>query len=505
MRDDLERLSIALPVNAGERVALADVPGLIFHEDAALQAIVLTCASACLSVQDLDAEIDAPRPLDRATGVYLNYDIDVQWLESQDIAASSIAEAVGFGRFGLIESSWVGVSEGEARGLTRLETRWTIDRPEDGVRIEFGDSSMFSAGGAPVRFAGVRIGRHFGLTPALITHPTAPLAGDAASASTVELYVDGALRARERVAAGPFAFDNAPLVTGSGQAQLVVTDVTGRQQVISRPFFVSTALLRPGLSDWALSLGAERLEFGVESFAYGEHFFSGHYRRGFTRFLTGEAALDVGDDGATAQAGISLAHFTFGQVRIAHARNGDGGASEFAWFQDSDAWSFGVQADMRDAAFEPLGRDDSDLRRSIAGNVHVDFGALGAAALTAASVEYYTQEDARTFAASYMPPLAQGSASLRLVYTESDERAFAFALTYSIALNRDVSASVGFDHDERGESYRIGAQRAPDNEGGLGWRARIVEGRRQYAEIAAQLRGRHGESAAQVARADGVL
>lgn len=500
-RADLDRLDIVLPDNSSERVVLGNVAGLSYAESVSEAAIILNCTSACLTPQVLDEPI-VERRIDRATGAYVNYDLDVQWLEGSDAVASSVAEAAVFGRWGLFESNWVGVSDAT---ITRLETRWTIDDPARRVRYRIGDATMVSAADTPLRFAGVQVGRYFGLAPSFVTYPTALLGGEAASASTVELYVEGALRARQQVAAGPFVFDNAPLVGGGGNAQIVVTDVAGRQQIISRPFFVSAVLLRPGLSDWAVSLGAERLNFGTENAAYGDSFASARYRRGLTRNLTADAAIDMSDDISTAQAGFAFADVRVGQVRVSHTRSSEGSASALAWFQDRDVWSIGMQTDTRDEDFRALGVGESDLQRRFAGHVSIEFGAFGSAAFTAASVEFFDKEDAQTFTLSYAPRLAEASVTARLIYTDREDSELAFAVSLTTSLSGDVSAGIGYDEDSRGSSYRASLQRAPDYEGGLGWRVRASQGRRSYVEGAASRRGRFGDSTAQIVRTEGVM
>lgn len=501
-RADLEALDIVVPADAGERIDLGAIPGLSFSEHAADVAIVLDCRGACLAPQRLQTTSARPA-LDRASGAYLNYDIEAQWLDGQSARASSILEAAAFGGWGLIESSAVALAGGEDR-ITRLETRWTIDDPARRLRFRIGDATFVGAAEAPMRFAGIQIGRHFGLEPSFVTYPTALIGGEAGAASTVELYVDGALRAREQVAAGPFVFDNAPLVSGGGQAQIVITDVAGRQQIISRSFFVSSALLRPGLSDWAVSIGAERLAFGADDAAYGDDFAAARYRLGLTRALTAEAALDLSGARSVGQAGVTFADARIGQLRASYARGEDGGASTLSWFQDADSWSIGVQGDQRDAGFRALGLGESTLRQSLAGHLSIEFGAAGYATLTAASVEFDSHEDARTVTLSYSPRLDGASLSARIVYTEREENDLAFALTLTTALSGDVSASAGYGEDRHGPTYRAALQRAPDYEGGLGWRVRAIEGRRSYAEAALSRRGGLGDSVVQIARSDGV-
>ena len=132
-------------------------------------------------------------------------------------------------------------------------------------------------------------------------------------------------------------------------------------------------------------------------------------------------------------------------MRLAHARNDEAGATEFAWFQDADVWSVGVQADFRDETFPAIGRSLSDLETSVAGNVSVDLGVLGAAGFTAASVSFFEDEEARTFTASYSPRLAEGSINARVVYTEREDSELAFTLTFSTSLTDDVSGASAFN------------------------------------------------------------
>lgn len=501
-RADLERMSIVVPADVtGDRVPLSAIAGLTASINQSAASVDILCTAACFATQRIGPapHASAVTPL-RATGAYLNYDVEAQWLDV-GLNASAVAQTTMFGAFGLIETSWLGATSGEARGATRLETRWTIDLRDQRVRMRFGDSTAVNANGAPVRFAGFQIGRYFGLEPSLITYPTAMLGGEAATASTVELYVDGALRARERVDAGPFVFDNAPLVTGLGEAELVVTDIAGRQQTITRPFFVSTELLRPGLSDWSVSAGAERRDFG-RSDRYGLPFASLRYRRGITNALTAEAGMDSSDEGSVYQAGATFADVTFGQLRLARAEGVHGGATEASWFRQAGDLSFGLQADLRDAGYRNVGLSASTLRSSYAATFGASLGRYGSASFVAAQVDERDEPQARTYALAYSPEFPIGSLTARLMYSEREESDLAFGFSFSLATNSNVSTSFSYDVDGSGSSYRASSQRAPDFTGGFGWRARTSLGRQQRLEFAGTSRGALGDTVMQVARTD---
>ena len=82
--------------------------------------------------------------------------------------------------------------------------------------------------------------------------PVPVLSGMSSAPSTVELYVNDALRQTSRVPTGPFAIDNFPLLTGSGQARIVVRDLLGRETVLVQDFFTHSSL--PSLSYFATKM-----------------------------------------------------------------------------------------------------------------------------------------------------------------------------------------------------------------------------------------------------------
>ena len=102
-------------------------------------------------------------------------------------------------------------------------------------------------------------------------HP-GTIGGQSRAPSTVELYINDALRQTSQVPTGPFTIDNFPQITGSGQARIVVRDLLGRETVLVQDFFSSTSLLRKGLSDYSFEAGAVRRNLGIDSANYGAGF-----------------------------------------------------------------------------------------------------------------------------------------------------------------------------------------------------------------------------------------
>lgn len=487
-RESLLRLGIAPP--PGARVRLADVPGLSYREATSAAAIVMTCAAACYAVQRVGAREAMQAPGARPWGGYVNYDFAFNWAEGERASLGAILETNVFGPLGRGEASWIAHPDGR---LARLETHWTIDAPQQRVRVQLGDSIWPTLGGGALRYGGIQIGRHFALAPREILHPTPILRSDAERASTVELYVDGALRARQRVEAGPFELEDAPFARGAGEAHLVVTDVLGRQHMITRPFLVSSALLRPGLADWSFAAGAERRAFSAESASYGAGFAAGQYRLGLTNNLTAEIGGEWREDGPAAQLGAAFAHVAIGEINLNYAHDAGAGALAVAWRREARAWSFSVQGEMRDAAFRSFAGARAP-RYSAAANASWRMGEFGDVSFTAASVGYAHDRDARTFALSYTPEIGDAALSIRLAYTEADQADLTLAVGVSLSLRGDVTASLGGQWDRRGARYRIGAQNSPPTSGGLGWRARAAAGRSERVDAAVAYRGAHSEA-----------
>jgi outer membrane usher protein len=55
-----------------------------------------------------------------------------------------------------------------------------------------------------------------------------------------------------------------PYINGAGDAVLVTTDALGRQVSTTLPFYVTSDVLKQGLSDGAVTLGSLRRNYGIK-------------------------------------------------------------------------------------------------------------------------------------------------------------------------------------------------------------------------------------------------
>lgn len=506
--DALRQLGLKHAPN-GDLVPLSDVPGLTVRLDVAAGEAVLSCPLVCYLAQTIGGET-APRDVTVDAGAFLNSDLALSAVGQSREAAGAFEMGV-FGAFGQAELSWTVGARGSAEAV-RLETRWTFDDPARRVRYRIGDSiARTGATGAPYRFGGLQVARDFSLDPRFVTFPTPNLGGLATAPSVVDLYVDGALRLRERVDAGPFTIVDPPVVTGAGQAQIVVTDALGRQQVTSAPFYTSRALLKPGLSDFAAAVGAVRENYSTESADYGDGFISGLYRRGLTSALTAEVRGEAMDGLSNVGAGVSWTPNGAGQFDLAIAASesagADGALTRFGYAHFNRSFSIGAEIERASVDFARIGVDVEAPRTRAAVSLGGDTG-VGSASLSMTVFDYRHRADVRTVALDYNPTLSQrASVGLTLLYVEAEstEMSVAARLVRRLGNVGNFSAVV----ENRAGEWSSGAgvySPAPPG-GGIGWRAAAHTGsmeRRQAAMRYDTLRGVFDLEASRVSHTTGV-
>ena len=86
---------------------------------------------------------------------------------------------------------------------------------------------------------GLQAQSNFSLRPDLITAPLPTLGGSAAVPSTVDVYVNNIKTFSQSVGAGPFSVSNVPLISGAGNAELVIRDSAGHEIKSTTPFYAS--------------------------------------------------------------------------------------------------------------------------------------------------------------------------------------------------------------------------------------------------------------------------
>lgn len=244
-----------------------------------------------------DQRLDVARAMTKVTlpstfGLYGNYDVNWQRRLGDAGSIDGLMELGVLTPGGDLNHQQLYRSTG---GWVRLDTRWTLDRPEHMASLRLGDSIAQPGNwGRAMRFGGVQWSTDFSLRPGFLSFPLPTLRGEASLPSTVDVFVNNSQRLQGRVQAGPFDISDLPLVTGQGEIRTVVRDLLGREQVVVQPYYISPSLLKPGLSAHSVELGWLRQDYGVASNRYGRAAAMGTWRQGvgerFTQEWRGEWA-----------------------------------------------------------------------------------------------------------------------------------------------------------------------------------------------------------------------
>ena len=319
------------------------------------------------------------------TGAFLNYDASAQVADGIVTGGGAFEAGVFTGK-GVGLAGFVGRWTGGGPEFVRLDTNWTIDDPIRMRSVRFGDSiSRGGVGGVPLRFGGIQLARNFAVQPGFITIPLPSLRGSAALPSVLDVYVDGALRDSRDIPPGPFEIIDVPIVTGSGDVQLIVRDLLGREMLYSQSYYTAPKLLRKGLHDYSFEAGFLRRSFGTRSNDYGPLMLSGTSRYGFSNSFTGEAHVEATKDvqtaGVAANAVVGdLAHVG-ASLAASRSELGQGALAGLTLQRRSRGLSFGLTAEFTTDDYMALGwskerRPPRSTIQAFAG-MPVSFGSLG--------------------------------------------------------------------------------------------------------------------------------
>lgn len=337
--------------------------GLSYHIDEARQALQITLPPSAFQVTRFSATGQPlVEPTPSAPGAYISYDASASSGNHGGTNAAALIDLGLFNRWGQFDSTTLARHGGDATGTLRLDSTWTHDMPAKMASVRLGDAiSGVSQWGRSVRFGGVQWASNFGTQPSLITFPMPTLEGSATMPSTVDVYVNNALRLRRSVPSGPFSIQDLPVITGKGEVRMVVRDALGREQTISEPFYASGGLLAPGLRDYSYDLGFVRRNYGLQSNEYGPPLLAATERRGLSDSFTGELHGEVTPDQQTLGAGGTWLVSTLGSftasVAGSHGTTGHGALLGVGFQHQASQVSFGARSQWTTANFTELGND----------------------------------------------------------------------------------------------------------------------------------------------------
>jgi outer membrane usher protein len=228
-------------------------------------------------------------------------------------------------------------SYGHVSGFKRQSTRLIYDLPDDSVRAVVGDTDSLN----------VPLQRSIDLLGVSLEHSdqkfrpgqTVTSRGVGSfrieRAATVDIVVNGSVVQTMRLRPGNYNLRDLPLSTGANDIDLVITDETGQQQLLSINAYSDPSLLRPTQMEWAVAAGVPSYVIDDQRAYDSQNVMgTGYIRYGLSDALTGQIDLQADDEVLMAGLGFNFAT-PVGLFGIHGAGStgvrGDGAAADISW------------------------------------------------------------------------------------------------------------------------------------------------------------------------------
>ncbi len=325
----------------GELVPLNRISGVRASVEEVKQLLLVVAAPTRLAVTTIglrgsDRQFVADTPI---TAFAAEYDVVLTGSDvTSSLRSTSIDGTLALSAFtpiGTFTTNGFAVVDDNGRKALRLDSSWTIDDPPELRRLTVGDAVSGGVGWSrSVRFGGVQIARDFSLQPDLVTMPMPDFFGETAVPGSIDVFVGASKVLSEDVPAGPFDVRDLPIVTGAGQATVVVRDLLGRETRRTISYYTDSEMLAQGLTSYSVEAGFLRKSYGLKSFDYGDALVSATLRHGLSDDFTIEGHAEATPSVAVIGVGGVVSLFDFGSLRLAgvgsSSEAGDGGFGSMA-------------------------------------------------------------------------------------------------------------------------------------------------------------------------------
>ena len=458
--------------------ALDTLAGLSYEFNESSQALTVQAPPSLFDATRLKGTVtnfSAPTPA--SPGGFLNYDVSANHAQGRT-STSGLLELGGFAGWGTVQTRLLARDLNGKATAVRLDTTWTRDQPLKVASLRVGDAiSGTSSWGGAVRFGGVQWSTNFSTQPGFISFPLPGMSGEAALPSTVDLYVDSALRMSREVPSGPFSIQDLPVTTGQGDARLVVRDILGREQVITQPFYATPRLLQQGLQDYSYELGFVRRNFGTDSNNYGRALAVGTHRLGITEQFTGEIHGELlGHQQTLGLGGVLMlpaAGVLSGSFAASHSDRGVGGLLELGFQRQGRYFSFGANTQLASQRFAKLGLQPEELAPRHISRVFVNLATSDHGSFTANYTEqaFRDRQGNKILAASYNRKIGRlGNLSASVTRPLSGDAKTIFNLNFFVPLGNRTNASISTSAQPGREEARLQVSRGMPAGSGMGYR-----------------------------------
>ena len=470
--------STSLNLYDADFYSLDELTGLTYEFDEITQALMVEASPSLFDFTLLKGTVNNfSIPTLSPLGGFVNYNLNAYPTQERTMT-SGMLELGGFKNRDSAQTNilWKGLDQ-QVRA-TRLDSTWVRDQPKQFTRLRFGDViSGASTWGGRVRLGGMQWATNFSIQPDFIPFPLPEMSGEVAIPSTVDLYVNNTKLMSKKVPSGPFSIQDLPVMTGQGDARLVVRDILGRERVITQPYFVSPRLLKQGLQDYSYELGFVRRNYGFDSNNYGRPVVVGTHRLGFNDQFTGEFHVEMlRNQQAVGLGGVLLSPVSgvfSGSLAMRHSGKGVGGLLNFGIQGQSRSFNFGADTQLASERFAKLGQHLKELAPQQIRNMFFSLRIKNYGSFTAnyALQTFRQKSQNKILLASYNKKVSKkGTLSAFVRRFISDETSTAFHLNFNISLGNKTSASIRTSTQSGREKASLGMSRGKSEGNGIGYR-----------------------------------
>jgi len=461
--------------------AVNDFPGSSALLNSREMRLLVTMPPSLMPTRSLDLGNKGITARADGSGMFMDYQFN--WLNYENLGQTStnvLLQPVVFGRFGSIATNAVyrhsSDDEYGRSGINILELTYTRDDPARMRSLRVGDvfaSPDFQ--GRALRIGGIQLATNFDTQPTFITYPLPRFYGETSVPTAIDVYVNGQLQRRENVEPGSYVLEDMPVVNGAGQLQVVARDALGRQQVFTQEFYSATELLREGLTDYSITVGALREEYGYENFRYGDFAASGTWRHGLHEDLTveghGEIGAGSGMIGAAAKYLVPAGGTVSAGLGISSGETGTGGSWQLGFRQLSSILNYSLSIAGTTDRFRLVGNDLSQPKTQVFASAGKSFAEWGQVGLSLVHQEFHARPRTTIFTANYSRSFRNSlSMTAQLSLIDAGVRSYSAGLRFVMPFGDRNFLSSGFSGTRDRKSLAVELNHALPYGNGFGYR-----------------------------------
>lgn len=435
-------------------------------------------------------------------GAYIDYDINLLGRGIDAASPGALLRPVVFGPFGNVSANvayrdTAGFGDSAER-LSVLDLTYTRDDPDRMRSLRIGDVvTLPGQQRRALRIGGVQLASNFATRPTLITHPLPDFYGETAVPSAVDIYVNGRLSRRQEVEPGSFVLEDLPVINGLGQVQVLATDALGRRQVFVQDFYLATDLLAEGLTDYSLTLGALREDFGLQNFRYGDIAGAATWRHGVSDELTVEMHGEFTDHLVMSSGGLKYAVPVAGTLNagigVSDGSNGTGVSWQLGFQRLARPTNLNILLSGTTESFDVVGATQPDPKLQALVAVGQNLYTYGAVRASVIHQDLHDQTRRTIWGLDYSSRLfGRVSFAANVSFVDSDEDDLRIGLRFFTFFGRDHSASANVSAGRDGSGGNAVFQRSLPMHEGYGYHVGVGHDSGTYVDAGAAARNEHG-------------